>query len=153
MQFLQTIFDRKISHQCLRHSINYLDLLLAIVGNHTAQLVAVIKYPFAVGHNYAITVAIKRYADIGPMMPYSLLHCSAVSSAAFIVDIETVWLCSNGNNICSQLMQHRSSNLIRGAMSTINDNTKTSQIKMIRKSAFAKLDVASSSVIDPPRFP
>jgi hypothetical protein len=124
-----------------------------MLGDDIDQPVTIVKHAFFVSHDYAITVSIKRNANISLMQPDRFLQGGTMRRAAFKIDIETVGLRTDGNNIRAQLMQHGASNLICRTMSTVNYDAQTTQIEMIGKGAFAEFDVTPSGVIDPARFP
>ncbi len=101
-----------------------------------------------VDHDHAVSVAIQRDTQIGFFCDHTRLQGTDVGSADLFIDVNAVWLTTNGDNIGAQLTQYIWRNVIRRTISAIHHNFKLAQAQFIREGAFAKLDIATGGIDD-----
>src|SRR4051812_47358546 len=71
--------------------------------------------------------------------------------AATIIDIEAIGLIADRDYVCAEFMKYVPGDVISRAVGSIDDDPQPAQIEARRKCAFAKLDVAPSSIVDAAR--
>src|SRR5437773_2416276 len=69
------------------------------------------------------------------------------SSAKTVIDIQTIRLITDSNDICTQLMEDMRCNLVSSTMRTIEHDFQAPQIVLGRKCTLAKLDITALCVI------
>ncbi len=115
-------------------------------GDDIHDLVTVDLIAFVVDHDHAVAVTVQRDTQIGFFRDHARLQGADVGSADFFIDVNAVWLTTDGNNIGAQLTQYVWRNVIRRTVSAIHHNFKLAQAQFIREGAFAKLDIATGGI-------
>src|SRR5699024_3577287 len=78
---------------------------------------------------------------------YDFEQALGIHGPHLIVNIETIGLAANSVHLGSELAEYVRGNVVGCTMGRINDNFQTGQIQIVGKSAFAKLNITASRVL------
>ena len=118
------------------------------LGNKGHDLVAIDQRAGFIDDDHAIRVAIERNTDIGAHFVHLLGEGGRVGRPAFLVDVETVRLVVDGNDLGAQFPQCERSHLVSCPVRAIDDDAQTGQGHRAGHRALGEFDVAVMDAID-----
>ena len=118
-------------------------------GDQGEDLVAIDDPAFLVADDHPIRVAVKRNADVGPILKDGVLQFLRRRRAAFPIDVEAVRLDANRFNFGAEFPKHRWSDLIGGAIGAIDDHAQSLEREPARECVLREFDVSRRGVFDP----
>ena len=105
-----------------------------------------------VNHNHAIAVAVEGNTEIRFFSQHTSLERANVGSPHFGIDVYTVRLTTDSDNVRSQFTQHVRRDVISRTVCTIHHNLQFTEAKFVWERGFAKLDIATRSINDTAGF-
>src|SRR5690606_37810458 len=100
-------------------------------------------FALAIHHDHAIAIAVECNAQVCPQLPHFFLQGIGMSGSAIEVDIEAIGLNTHRNDLRSQLLEHRRTHAVGGAVGAVQHYSHTVKGKVTGKGALAELDVAT----------
>src|SRR5262245_11915022 len=94
-----------------------------------------------VDDQHAIGVAVERDADIGAHLAHLAAKLREIGRAAILVDVESVGIDADGDDVCAQFPQSAWRYAIRGAIGTIDDDPQSLERYRFWQSELCKLDI------------
>ena len=141
-----------IRHQGTDHARQRLATAQALVSHQVEQLIAVVQAALGVHHLQAVGVAVQRHAKVG-LVFFDCGHQGlGVGGAHLVVDVQPVGRAANGDHVGAEFMKDFGRNLVGRAVGGIHHNLQALEGELVGKSAFAKLDVAASRVVQAARL-
>ena len=101
-----------------------------------------------VNHDDAVAIAVKRDPQIRFLSHDARLEHPHISRTAFFIDVYTIRLATDGDNLRTQFTQHIRRNVIGGTVGAIHHNFQTIEAKFVWKRRFAKLNIAPRRIHD-----
>ena len=105
-----------------------------------------------VNHNHAIAIAVEGNTEIRFFSQHTSLERANVGSPHFGIDVYTVWLTTDSDNVRPQFAQHVRRDVISRTVCTIHHNLQFTEAKFVRERGFAKLDIATRGINDTAGF-
>ena len=115
------------------------------------DLVAVDDAAALVAHHDAVGIAVERDAEIGARLLHLGDHRLGRGGADVLVDVETVGIDADGEDIGAQFPQRGRRDLVGGAIGAIDDDAQPFEAQLLREGALGEFDVARLRVIDAAR--
>src|SRR5664279_2181892 len=113
------------------------------------QLVAIDKLSGFIDDDHPVGIAVEGDADIGAHFSDFFDKRSRRGGTYAPVDIETIRLDANRNDFGAQFPQGFGSDLVRRAISAIDNDAQAIERKVAQKSAFGEFDVAGAIALHP----
>ena len=104
-------------------------------GDERHELVAVDDLAALVGDDDTVGIAVERDADIGAHFAHPLAHRFGRRRAAFLVDVETVRLIADLNDLGAEFPQCGGRNLVGGAIGGIDDDPQAFEAQFLRETS------------------
>ena len=121
--------------------------------NHREQLVAIDQVPAFIGQDDPIGVAIERDADVGAHFAHLAAQGFRRGRSAFLVDVESIRLDADRNNIGAQLPQRFRHHPIGRAVGAIDHHAQAVEAEIARQGALGEFNVAVMDAVDAPGAP
>ena len=144
----QRDFQTKVAHMSAYDITIQPAIIQTRLCDHVKNLIAVDDLTVSIDHNHAITVAIERDPQVRPVDAYRTCQSPRIGRTKPVVDIQTVWLGPDGNDISADLVQYIGSDVVGRTMRAIHDNLKAAKIQFGRDRALAELDVAPTRILE-----
>ncbi len=117
-------------------------------GDQRHDLVAVDQRAVLVDDHHAVRVAVERDADVGPYLMNLLREAHGMRGAAFLIDVETVRLVVDGNDLGAQFPERQRCHLVPGAIGAIDHDAQATERHRARQCALGELDVPVMHAVD-----
>ncbi len=101
-----------------------------------------------VDQNDAVGVAIERNANVGAHFAHLAAQRLRRRGAAILVDVETIRLDADGDDVGAQLPQRFRHHLVGGAVSAIDHHAQAVEAEVARQRALGEFDVAVMHAVD-----
>src|SRR5262249_33064919 len=128
-------------------------VFLPAFRNDGEQLIAIDHMAAFVNDQHAIGVTIKRDTDIGAHLPHLAANRGQIGGTAILVDVETIGINANGNDVRAELPERAGRNFICRAICAIDHNAETFERDSLRQGQLGELDVSILYAIDALRAP
>ena len=123
-----------------------------VSSHQVEQFVTVVKPPRCVHHLQPVGIAVQCHTVIGMVRAHRAYECIRVGCTDFVVDVQAIGCTADGDHLGTQLVEHLGSHLVRGAVRGIHHNFETLQGEVLRKRAFAELDISPCCIVQSARF-
>ena len=123
-------------------------VFLPALRDHRQQLVAVDQMAALIDQDDAIGVAVERDADIGAHLAHLAAQRFRRGGSAFLVDVESVGLDADRNDIGAQFPQRFRHHLVGGAVGAIDHHAQAVEAEVARQRALGEFDVAVMDAVD-----
>src|SRR5205807_1806953 len=123
----------------------------AMHGDGVQQLVAVVRAPGSIDDQDAVAVAVQCNSQVGGLTFHLGDQALGRSGAKCLIDIETVGLDADRDDVGAQLMEHVGRDVVGRAMRAVDDDLHAFQVELGREGRLAELDVAPAGIVDAPR--
>ena len=100
----------------------------------------------------AIRIAIERDAVVGPLFAHRVHQGGRRCRAEAGVDVETIGLAADGDDLGAEFVEHVGRDLVGGAVRGIDDDLQAFQRQVVGEGALAELDVATLRIVEPARL-
>src|SRR3954468_19581242 len=152
-QFNAETFEETLQSEIGHHGRDHARLrqpavFLPALRDHREQLIAVDHVAALVDQDDAVGVAIERDADVGTHFAHLAAQRLRRGGAAILVDVESVRLDADGDNVGAQLPKRFRHHLVRGAMGTIDHHAQAVEAEIARQRALGKFDIAVVHAVD-----
>src|SRR3982075_1801390 len=147
-------FQSEIRHHgCYDTWLGEATVFLPALRDHREQLVAIDQVSAFIDENDAVGVAIERDANVGAHFANLAAQRLRRGGSAFLVDIESVRVDADSDNIGAQLPQRFRHHLIGRAVSAIDHHAQAVEAEIARQRALGEFDVAVMDTVDPAGTP
>ena len=116
------------------------------------DLVTVDFIAFMVHHYDPIAIAIVGNTQVGFFLQQARLQSTNIRRSDFFIDVESIRLTAHGDHLSAQLAENTRGDMVSRAVSAIDHHLQGVEAQLVRKGAFAKLDIAASGVDDTAGF-
>src|SRR5712672_937777 len=123
-------------------------VFLPALRDHREQLVAIDQMSALIDKDDPIGVAIECDTDVGAHFAHLAAQRFRRGRSAFLVDIESIRVDADGNNIGAQLPQRFRHHLIGRAVGAIDHYAQTVEAEIARQRALGEFDVPVMDAVD-----
>ena len=123
-------------------------VVLPALRDHREQLVAVDQMAALVDQDDAVGVAVERDADVGAHLAHLAAQRLRRGRSAFLVDVESVGVDADRNDVGAQLPQRFRHHLVGRAVGAIDHHAQAVEAEMARQRALGEFDVAVMDAVD-----
>ena len=114
-------------------------------------MVAINKFPGFVDDQHAVGVPVERDPDIRPHFPDFFYERSWRGGTGIPVDVETIRLDADRNDLGAQFPQGFRGDLIGGTIGAIDDDSQTIEREIASQGTLGEFDVAGAIALNPHR--
>ena len=138
-----------VAHDCRHQGLLFEEFALQhVAGADGHNMVAIDLVAEFVTDDDPVSVSIQSNTDIGAVLFYSFTDHGWIGRTAAGIDIGSVRLDSQRYYLCPQFFKNRRSDLVGGAVCTVQHNLETGEIHLHRKGIFEENNVATGSIVD-----
>ena len=116
--------------------------------DHREQLIAVDHVAALVDDDDAVGVAVQRNADVGAHFAHLAAQRFRRRGAAILVDVESIRLDADGDDVGAQFPQRFRHHLVGRAMGAIDHHPQAVEAEIARQRALGEFDVAVMHAVD-----
>ncbi len=147
-QLLEGQFQPEVGHARAHHlALEPVGLLEARARDDVENAVTIDDAALVIHHDETVTITVEGDSQVGAMLQHRLLQGLGMGGTDALVDIETVGLVADDDDVGAQLVEDVGRDVIGGAIGAIHHHGQAAQVQAGRHRALAELDVAPGSVL------
>ena len=150
-QFPECQLESEIGHERSDHIPAQRLLAQARPGDDVENVIPVDEPAVCIDEQDTVAIAVEGDAEIGLLLEDTGLQQFRVCGADAVIDIQTVWIGTDRNDLRTEFRKHLWRDVVGRAMGAVDDNLHPLETRRHRDTALAEFDVASGGIIDAAR--
>ena len=151
---LEGLLQSEVAHHRRNHGTPLEGAALdQIPGTHRQHRVTVDDLTLLARHHAAVGIAVHRDPHVPAQLPHLGRELLGIEGAAFLVDVASVGLHTNGEHLGAELLEDRRTHLVGGAVCAVEHHPQPGEIHVHGEGLLQEDDVAPGRIVDAARAP